>query len=177
MIKYKYKNKKETGEDAIIVKTGHSVEFTMSNMEANEKYLQIEMEKITDVLKQMEVMDIFKESPKFTPEQNNATVMYRSAEVEKNSLEESLNNPDLTEKEIIEIKSTIDHRNAVMSNVLHFNPFIQDITGEIADIIIEEVKAQLEIKAYKDKLNEITAVLVISELEKIEIKKQLCKTI
>jgi hypothetical protein len=172
-ITYKYKNKKETGEDAIIIKKGHEVEFTMSNMEANEKYLQLELEKIDAALKEMEAMDIFKETPKYTPEQNHAIVMYRHAENELEAFKLALQAEEITDKEKVELNSNIAHREAVMSNVLHFNPFIMDITGEVADKITEEVKAQMEIKAFTDKKNEIIQVLVKSELEKTEIKKQL----
>lgn len=185
-IKYKFlklakkDSEVEDVKDKLIAKQGHIVFFTLSQMEANEKLLEkskVEIEKIIEPIK--ELLD--NNPVEYTDEQQNAIMLYREAELRLNADTQSIIDNDnetdpsviLNEKEITEIKSNIEYSKAVMENIKSFHPFILDVTGEIADKVSGYRRANLQYLEAKSKLDEITDILRNSEIEKVEIYKQL----
>lgn len=104
MITYTFKPEENTNDgvikvtkknDRVIVKTGHEVEFTLTDMENNEAYLEKQKKEIVPVIEHRKaVMQNVKENhpivSELTPEQRHAVHMYREAEVELEKYEEVL---------------------------------------------------------------------------------------
>jgi len=176
-IKYKFLKQSKKGtevielKDKLIQKTGHSVFFTLDQMEDNEKELQktkvmIE-ETIAPVLVWLEENKVDEDD-----KTQNTIMMYREAEMLRDGFEQR-DEIDMSEADMKETKSSIDYNNAIMENIKHFHPFVLDLTGEHMDKVAKYRKTKIQIKQYEDKLEEINSTLKTSEVEKAEIYKQL----
>lgn len=104
MITYTFKPEENTNDgvikltkknDRVIVKTGHEVEFTLTDMENNEAYLEKQKKEIVPVIEHRKAVmqNVTENHPivsELTPEQRHAVHMYREAEVELEKYEEVL---------------------------------------------------------------------------------------
>lgn len=102
MITYTFKPEENTNDgvikvtkknDRVIVKTGHEVEFTLTDMENNEAYLEKQKKEIVPVIEHRKAVmqNVTENHPivlELTPEQRHAVHMYREAEVELEKYEE-----------------------------------------------------------------------------------------
>jgi hypothetical protein len=104
MITYTFKPEENTNDgvikvtkknDRVIVKTGHEIEFTLTDMENNEAYLEKQKKEIVPVIEHRKAVmqNVAENHPivsELTPEQRHAVHMYREAEVELEKYEEVL---------------------------------------------------------------------------------------
>lgn len=104
MITYTFKPEENTNDgvikvtkknDRVIVKSGHEVEFTLTDMENNEAYLEKQKKEIVPVIEHRKAVmqNVTENHPivsELTPEQRHAVHMYREAEVELEKYEEVL---------------------------------------------------------------------------------------
>lgn len=104
MITYTFKPEENTNDgvvkltklkDRVIVKTGHEIEFTLEDMEANEAYLEKQKREIEPVIahRKAVMQNVSENHPivtEITAEQRHAVHMYREAEVELEKYEDVL---------------------------------------------------------------------------------------
>jgi|VirMetMinimDraft_7_1064189.scaffolds.fasta_scaffold66490_2 hypothetical protein len=86
-------------KDRVIVKSGHETEFTLADMEANEKGLEKNKKEIVPVIEHRKAVmkNVSENHPivlELTPEQRHAVYMYREAEVELETYEKTLERVD-----------------------------------------------------------------------------------
>jgi hypothetical protein len=126
MITYTFKPEENTNDgvikvtkknDRVIVKTGHEIEFTLTDMENNEAYLEKQKKEIVPVIEHRKAVmqNVAENHPivsELTPEQRHAVHMYREAEVELEKYEEVLSEVNrVLEKSAEEKKEIIKQLN------------------------------------------------------------------
>lgn len=82
-------------KDRVIIKSGHETEFTLADMEANEKGLEKNKKEIEPVIEHRKAVmkNVSENHPivlELTPEQRHAVHMYREAEAELETYEKTL---------------------------------------------------------------------------------------